>query len=144
MGAPEDASHVLDALPGWTATRVTLHLLGDAPRLPRLTEGHGKAVWGVGFGGRVRRLPEDLRSFLENLVGREKAPVAAALAEGRPVSFCVASDQTEGLWDISIDTLERYRRQGYAARCVSYMVDEMRRRGKEPVWVPKAQPLRCA
>jgi predicted GNAT family acetyltransferase len=38
------------------------------------------------------------------------------------------------LWDISIDTLERYRRQGYAARCVSYMVDEMRRRGKEPVW----------
>jgi GNAT superfamily N-acetyltransferase len=75
-----------------------------------------------------------LRSFLENLVGREKAPAAAALAEGRPVSFCVASDQTEGLWDISIDTLERYKRQGYAARCVSYMIDEMRRRGKEPVW----------
>ena len=24
--------------------------------------------------------------------------------------------------------------QGYAARCVSHMVDEMRRRGKEPVW----------
>ncbi len=28
---PEDASHILDALPGWTATRATLHLLGDAP-----------------------------------------------------------------------------------------------------------------
>ncbi|HZC19702.1 MAG TPA: hypothetical protein VE225_08305, partial [Rubrobacteraceae bacterium] len=24
--------------------------------------------------------------------------------------------------------------KGYAARCVSYMVGEMRRRGKEPVW----------
>ena len=38
------------------------------------------------------------------------------------------------MWDISIDTLEGYRRQGHAARCVSYLVAEMRRRGKEPVW----------
>jgi predicted GNAT family acetyltransferase len=50
------------------------------------------------------------------------------------VSFCVASDQTEGLWDVSIDTLEGHRRRGHAARCVSWMVDEMGRRGKEPVW----------
>jgi GNAT superfamily N-acetyltransferase len=50
------------------------------------------------------------------------------------VSFCVASDQTEGLWDISIDTLSGHRRRGHAARCVSWMVEEMRRWGKEPVW----------
>ncbi len=78
-------------------------------------------------------IPEDLRSFLESVVGRE-APVAAALAKGHPVSFCAVSDQTESLWDISIDTLEGHRRQSHAARCVSWMVDEMRRRGKEPVW----------
>jgi GNAT superfamily N-acetyltransferase len=44
------------------------------------------------------------------------------------------SDQTVSLWDISIDTLEPYRRRGHAARCASWMVDEMRRRDKEPVW----------
>jgi GNAT superfamily N-acetyltransferase len=134
MTSPEDASHVLGALPGWTATRVTLHLLDNPSRLPRLTEGEVRPFGASELAAASDDLPEDLRSFLENVVGREEAPAAVALTEGRPVSFCVASDQTEGLWDISIDTLERYRRQGYAARCVSYMVDEMRRRGKEPVW----------
>ena len=69
------------------------------------------------------------------------APAVAGLADGRPVSFCYAADETEGPWDISIDTLEPYRRQGYAARCVSYMVDEMRRRGKEPVWAAEETNL---
>jgi predicted GNAT family acetyltransferase len=63
------------------------------------------------------------------------------LADGRPVSFCYAADETEGLWDISIDTLEPYRRQGYAARCVSYMIYEIRRRGKEPVWAAEETNL---
>jgi GNAT superfamily N-acetyltransferase len=144
MAAPEDASHVLGTLPGWTATRVMLHRLGDATRLPRFTEGEVRPFGALDLAAASDDLPEDLRSFLENVVGRENAPVAAALAEGRPVSFCVASDQTEGLSDVSIDTLERYRRQGYATRCVSYMVDEMRRRGKEPVWVAEEPiPLRC-
>ena len=78
-------------------------------------------------------LTEGLSSELEAALKR-RATAAAAFADGRPVSFCYAADETEGLWDISIDTLEPYRRQGYAARCVSYMVEEMRRRGKEPVW----------
>ena len=135
LAAPEDARHVLEALPGWTANRATLHLLGDAPRLPRPAEGEVRplgasdllrASWADG-------IPEDLRSFLEDAVGAG-APAAAAFEDGRPVSFCVASDQTEGLRDVSIDTLEAYRRRGHAARCVSWMVEEMRRRGKEPVW----------
>ena len=136
LAAPEDAPHVLGALPGWTTNRVALHLLGDAPRLPSLAEGEVRplgasdllrASWAGG-------IPEDLRSFLEDVVVRGGAPAAAALEDGHPVSFCVASDQTEGLWDVSIDTLEGHRRRGHAARCVSWMVEEMRRRGKEPVW----------
>ena len=78
-------------------------------------------------------LSTSAREVLESVVGGG-ASVAAALADGRSVSFCAVSDQTESLWDISIDTLEGYRRQGHAARCVSYLVAEMRRRGKEPVW----------
>lgn len=39
VAAPEDAPHILGSLPGWTAARVTLHMLGDAPMLPRLAAG---------------------------------------------------------------------------------------------------------
>jgi GNAT superfamily N-acetyltransferase len=133
LTTPEGASQVLGALPDWTATRATLHLLGDAPRLPRFAEGEVRPFEISDLAAVADDLPEELRSELEvALTGG--APAVAALADGRPVSFCYAADETETLWDISIDTLERYRRQGYAARCVSYMVAEMWRRGKEPVW----------
>ncbi len=35
LTTPEGASHILGALPDWTATRATLHLLGDASRESR-------------------------------------------------------------------------------------------------------------
>ncbi len=133
LSAPEEASHIKGALPSWTATRATLHLLGNAPRLPRLAEGELRPFGVSDLDAASDDLPEDLRSFLKDAIGRG-SPVAAMFAGGRPVSFCCASDETETLWDISIDTLEEYRRQGHAARCVSWMVDEMRRRGKKPVW----------
>lgn len=135
MAAQEGASHIEGALPGWKATRATLHQLGEAPNLPSLAEGGVKLLGARDLRASwVEGTPEDLRSFLEDAVGGAKAPAAAAWVGGRPVSFCVASDQTESLWDISIDTLEGHRRRGHAARCVAWMVDEMRRRGKEPVW----------
>jgi len=133
LATPEGASHILGALPDWTATRATLHLLGDAAQLPRFAGAEVRAFGESDIATVPADLPEGLRSELEVALTRG-APAVAALADGRPVSFCYAADETEGLWDISIDTHERYRRQGYAARCVSYMVDEMRRRGKEPVW----------
>jgi GNAT superfamily N-acetyltransferase len=140
LTTPEGASHILGALPDWTATRATLHLLGDASRLPRFAGGEVRSFGAADLATAADDLPEELRSELESALTRE-APAAAALTDGRPVSFCYAADETEGLWDISIDTLEPYRRQGYAARCVSYMVDEMRRRGKEPVWAAEETNL---
>lgn len=135
MAAPEDASNIEGALPGWTATRATLHLLGDAPHLPSLAEGEVEPLGASDLRASwVEGIPEDLRSFLEGVIVGAKAPASAAWVGWRPVSFCVASDQTEGLWDISIDTLSGHRRRGHAARCVSWMVEEMRRWGKEPVW----------
>ena len=106
---------------------------GDSSRLPRIVEGEVRPFRASDLATVADDLPEELRSELEVALARG-APAVAALTDGRPVSFCYAADETEGLWDISIDTLEPYRRQGYAARCVSYMVDEMQRRGKEPVW----------
>lgn len=133
VAAPEDAPHVEGVLPGWTATRATLHLLGDAPRLPRPAGGEVRPLGASDLDAASDDLPEDLRSFLEDAIGRG-SPVAATFAGGCPVSFCCASDETEGLWDVSIDALEAYRRRGHAALCVSWMVDEMRGRRKEPVW----------
>jgi len=135
MAAQEEGPHIEGVLPGWTATGATLHLLGDAPHLPSLAEGEVEPLGAQDLRASwVEGIPEDLLSFLEDAVVGAEVPAAAALEGGQPVSFCVASDQTEGLWDISIDTLEGHRRRGHAARCVSWMVDEMRRRGKEPVW----------
>jgi GNAT superfamily N-acetyltransferase len=133
LATQEGASHILGALPDWTATRAPLHLLGDASRLPRFAGSEVRPFGASDLATVADDLPEGLRSELEVALAGG-APAVAALADGRPVSFCYAADETEGLWDISIDTLEPYRRQGYAARCVSYMVDEMRRRDKEPVW----------
>jgi predicted GNAT family acetyltransferase len=53
---------------------------------------------------------------------------------GVAASFCYAGSTTETLWDVSIDTLEPFRRQGYAGLCVAYVVDQMNREGKRPVW----------
>ena len=140
LTTPEGRSHILGTLPDWTATRVTLHLLGDASRLPRFAGGEVRPFRVSDLATAADDLPEELRSELELALTRG-APAVAALADGRPVALCYAADETEGLWDISIDTLEPYRRQGFAARCISYMVDEMRRRGKEPVWAAEETNL---
>jgi GNAT superfamily N-acetyltransferase len=119
---------------------MTLHRLGKSSRLPQVAGGEVRSFEVSDLAAVADDLPEELRSWLELALTRG-APAAAALADGRPVSFCCAGDQTEGLWDISIDTLERYRWRGYAAQCVSYMVDEMRRRGKEPIWAAEETNL---
>lgn len=134
LAARQEAAQVAMALPGWTRTRVPLHLLDDVSQLPRLTEGQVKPFGAADLKDAASGdLPGEMRSYLEEAVGME-LPVAASLERGRPVSFCCAETETEGLWDVAIETLEGHRRRGHAARCLSWMVAEMRRRGKEPVW----------
>ena len=147
LATREGAPRVIGALPGWTATRVVVHLLGDPSRLPRFAEGEVKPFGARDLDAASGDLPEELRSYLGSAVGARGALVAASLADGRPVSFCCAEDETEGLWDIAIETLEGHRKRGHAGRCVSWMVAEMRRRGKEPVWAAEetnAASLRLA
>lgn len=49
-------------------------------------------------------------------------------------SFCYCAAVTETLWDISIHTLEPYRRRGHAGLCVSYMIRRELDQQKQPVW----------
>ena len=80
----------------------------------------------------LEHVPEPLRDEL--LVALRHVPLAAAFVQGQPVSFCYPGSITETLWDISIDTLEPFRRRGLAALAVSAMARHMRRLGRQPVW----------
>jgi hypothetical protein len=68
------------------------------------------------------------------VVDRITVPMAAAWADGRPVSFCYPVWQTETLWDVSIETLPGYRRGGLAARAARTLIRHMRGVGRAPVW----------
>ncbi len=131
LAPPETRSHVLAALPDWKATRATLHLLGDAPQLPHVPAGVVRLIAPSELSS-IDGLPPDLLSELR--VAARRSPIAASLVDSHPVSFCYVAAQTEGLWDISIDTLAEHRNRGHAARCVTYMIGYMQRRGKQPVW----------
>ncbi len=63
-----------------------------------------------------------------------EVPMVAAFVDNRVASICYACRESESLWDISIDTLEPYRRRGLAAACVRFLIRKMRQEGKEPVW----------
>ena len=134
IAMPENAPSVARILPGWEMQPAVLHLLGEGG-LARVPEGEVRLLSGTEG---LRILPPGLgaglRAELEGALGRG-VPLAATFVEGVPVSFCYVASETEGLWDVSIDTLDGYRRRGYAAGCASFMVRHMRETtGKEPVW----------
>lgn len=131
LTSPEDLEHALGALPGWTPVRAVLHLLGDAPRLPDVPEGSVRLLSPADLAA-MSGVPDDLVSELRT--ASRWSPIAAAWVGERPASFCYVASETERLWDVSIDTLEGHRRHGHAGRCVAYMVEYMRKVGKEPVW----------
>lgn len=135
IAMPDNVSRVAQAVPGREPQPAILHLLARAERPPRATEGQVRLLSGP---EELRLLPPglrpELRAELERTL-RRSTPVVAAFVGDVPVSFCYAASETEGLWDVSIDTLEEYRRRGHAARCAAYMIRHMRDTvGKEPVW----------
>ncbi len=129
IAPPENEAYVSAALSGWRVVSATLHLLGDAPQLPHVPAGAVRLLAPSELAA-IDRLPPDLLAEFRVAY----SAIAASFADGRPVSFCYAAAQTESLWDISIDTLEGFRNQGYAVRCVAYMIKRMEGRGLRPVW----------
>lgn len=130
IATPEQAGEIAAALPGWTRSPIMLHLL-SAPDMFPPSDGGDVAFIDVGALDGIS-LPSDLRHELES--GAESSPIAAAFVDGAPVSFCYAGAQTESLWDVAIDTLEPFRRQGCAALCAALMIRHMGAAGMQPVW----------
>jgi GNAT superfamily N-acetyltransferase len=122
---------IVAALSGWKKECATLHVLGDTPRLPSAPDGAVRLLTRKNVAS-LTGLPSDLKSELQTAI--RWSALAATIVDGRPVSFCYAGSETESLWDISIDTLEGYRRRGFASLCVANMISHMRALGKEPVW----------
>ncbi len=126
----EEARWLAGVLTGWHGQRAVLHVLGDLSRLD------SRKSDSVGFlhPEILDSLPIPEELLLDLKIGAEHSPIAAAYVRGAPVSFCYAGAVTETLWDVSIDTLPDHRRRGYAAACVSLMIQHMRGQGKAPVW----------
>jgi GNAT superfamily N-acetyltransferase len=149
----EDADHVGRALTGWRRQRAIVHILPE----PLPWEAHADPnarVFTLASAPRFDHLPEPLRRELLDalrgrtvsrfvpgalppsgqLVSRITVPMAAVWADGRPVSFCYPVWQTETLWDVSIETLEPYRRLGLGAQAARTLIRHMRGTGRAPVW----------
>lgn len=128
----ESMDAVGEALPGITANVAVIHRLEDLGRLPRITDTSRVRLLSPKDRYALGHLPRKLAEELTDALIR--TPVAARFLEGRPVSFCYARALTESHWDISIDTLERYRRRGFASECLVFMIRFMKHVGKDPVW----------
>lgn len=127
--SPDDHPHAASLL-GAPGRCATLHRLagGAGAEAPA-----GTRLLGPDDAPLVAALPEaDLRAEL--LAALARGPMAAAFEGARPVAFCYAGAVTATLWDVSIDTLEGWRRRGFAGRAARAMIAHMRARGREPVW----------
>ena len=129
-----DADHVAAALGSadrrtWTSERAILHLRQEPP--PHRVPASGE-VRLLARADSLEHLPIGLRHEITH--AQDFAPVASVIVGGRPVSFCYPVWRTERFWDVSIDTLEEHRGRSLAVQAVSFMIDLMRREGREPVW----------
>jgi GNAT superfamily N-acetyltransferase len=131
MAPRESRDWVAGALPELELERALLHVMGTEPSLPQLAPGDVGELGAEEIA--ALDLPGELREELREAAA-EGVRIAAALAGGSPVAFCYAGSVTESLWDISIDTLEPWRRRGYAARAVAFEVARFETLGKRPVW----------
>ena len=149
----EDADHVARALPRWRRSRAIIHVLPSvaswepeheantrvftaesAPQFDHVPDPVRRELLDALRGRTVSRFVPGVLPHADPIAGHITVPMAAVWADGRPVSFCYPVWQTETLWDVSIETLEPYRRRGFAARAARTMIRYMRRGGRAPVW----------
>jgi RimJ/RimL family protein N-acetyltransferase len=148
VGAQKDnREYVERALPGWSGETAQLHLLADEsalrdavaaydiPRHPGRVVLMRREVRVVTHAtlATAKGLSAELRDELERALLRWLV-VAAHTEFGELASICYASSPTETLWDVALETLEPYRRRGYGAQAVKFLVDLMWEQRRKPVW----------
>jgi RimJ/RimL family protein N-acetyltransferase len=132
LAVPENADWTAAALPGWQQEAATIYTAATLDRIRAVPPGVVRQLTAEELVG----IPDRHAGLRDELLVKARAgtPVFAAFAGQQPAAFCYAGSVTERWWDISIDTLEPFRRQGYAAQCVAYVIQHMSEQGKMPVW----------
>ena len=130
--APENAPALAPALTGWSLVAAVLHRLPSDFEPPPSEPAARGAILSREDAKHLSHVPEPLRREIVDAL--ESTHVAAATLEGVPVAFCYPAYETETLWDVSVDTLEPYRRRGLARTCFEFLCDHMSAHGKAPVW----------
>jgi GNAT superfamily N-acetyltransferase len=120
------------AMPGWTCEPATIHTLPATAALRSAPMAGETRLLGAADANALSLVPASLEQELRHALRR--SPIAVTMADGQPVSFAYAFQTTERWFDISIDTLEPYRRQGLAQAAVGRLIREMATRGLSPVW----------
>ena len=77
-------------------------------------------------------VPDALRGEMLDAV--RHGAVACVWTDDRAVSFAYAPWTTERWFDISIDTLDGYRRRGFGGACARALIERHARDGRQPVW----------
>jgi hypothetical protein len=129
----DNADHVQRCLgEGWRGERAVLHCLGGGVLSPAARPKADLQTRLLTPADSLEHVPPGLRHELTH--ARLLAPVAVVFSQGMAASFCYPCWVTETWWDVSIDTLDRFRGQSLAREAVAFMVEHMRRKGRQPVW----------
>jgi hypothetical protein len=131
IGFEDNAEWITKAFPEWTGESATLHVLPEAVPLTASIE--GVRIMEAGTASRIPGLDPELAEELRD-AEREGSEIAAAMEGDRPVAFCYAGSITETYWDVSIDTIEGFRRRGFAEGAARFMIDRWAQAGKRPIW----------
>ena len=129
--APDDEAWVHTVLPTWRVESATLYRAVPASALYAVSRTAVRFLSADEISG--LDVPDSLRDELSR-AHADGAPIATACDGSHPAAFCYAGSITETLWDVSIDTLEPYRRRGHAVRAVAFLAQHYAAFGKEPVW----------
>jgi RimJ/RimL family protein N-acetyltransferase len=130
--APFEAESIVSAaLPRREREQATLFHLPPA-EAARLAAPDGARLLDEAEYKELDNLPPILRGELRDAC--RYSPVASAFADERPVSFCYSGWETESHWDLSIDTLESYRRRGLGTAACICLIRHFAARGKTAVW----------
>lgn len=133
LAFPENRRWVEQALgDGWSAEEAILHTRDGPPN----AVAHSSARLRFLEPGEVAQfshLAEELAGELTD-AERSGTPIGTAAVDGTPVAFCYAGTLSETLWDVSVDTLEQYRRRGLAGAVFEFMAAHWAKSGRRPAW----------
>jgi GNAT superfamily N-acetyltransferase len=128
VASPQTAEDLGQALSLWRCELALLHTLPNTDRLP---DAPGVRLVTA---AEIQEMEIDAELKEEFSDAAAFSPLSVAFTNSVPASFCYAAWQTETLWDVSIDTLPPYQRQGHASRNLAWMIRFLRETGRSPVW----------